>query len=112
MQREQQLYSFWTEREDRVEKRRVEREDRLDAITAGSVQSVKNVLDVIHSTFEERRKSEEEGREATKNFNQKMKDLIETLEVLNGKIGTLEGFAASVRRTVEKLRRGSVLIES
>jgi tetratricopeptide (TPR) repeat protein len=104
LQREQQLYSSWAERDDRTEKRRVEREDRLDAVTAGSVQSVKNVLDVVHDTFQERREAEHEVRQLTQTFNDRIKELTSTIEMLNGKIGTLEGFAAGVRRTVENER--------
>src|ERR1017187_148763 len=104
-QREQQLYTFWTQREDQIEKRRTEREDRLDQVTASSVQSVKNVLDVVSSTFEERRTAEKEGREATQKFNEKLDTLTKTISTLNAKIGDLEGFAADVRRTIENERQ-------
>jgi hypothetical protein len=101
VQREQQLHNFWTEREDRTEKRRVEREDRLDDVTSGSVQSVKNVLDVVHDTFRERREAEHEVRQLTETFNDRIKELTSTIGLLNSKMSTLEGFAAGVKRTVE-----------
>lgn len=100
-QREQQLFSFWTEREKQVDQRRMEREDRLDVMTGSSVQSVKNVLDVVYSTFEERRKAEEQGRRAAEDFDSRVKTLTDTIATLNAKISNLEGFADGVRRTVE-----------
>lgn len=103
-QREQQLFTFWTEREKQLDQRRVEREDRLDAMSGSSVQSVKNVLDVVYNTFEERRKAEEEGRQAARNFNDRIKELTDTIDTLNTKINDLEGFAAGVRRTVDNER--------
>ncbi len=82
----------------------MEREDRLDAMTGSSAQSVKNVLDVVYNTLEERRKAEEEGRQAAKDFNDRIKKLTDTIDTLNTKIRDLEGFAAGVRRTVENER--------
>jgi tetratricopeptide (TPR) repeat protein len=102
--REHELFTFWTEREKQLDLRRMEREDRLDAMTGSSVQGVKNVLDVVSKTFEERRKAEEEGRKAAESFNDRIKELTGTINTLNTKIRDLEGFAVGVRCTVENER--------
>jgi tetratricopeptide (TPR) repeat protein len=104
-EREQQLFSFWTEREKQLDTRRSNRENRLDEMTASSVESVNNVLQIVYGTFDERRKAEAEGRQVAESFSKGLKDLTETIDKLNGKIRDLEGFADDIRRTVENERR-------
>jgi hypothetical protein len=80
LQREQQQFNFWSERDKQLEQRRIDHENRLDDLTESSVKSVNDILGVVRNTFEERRKAEEEGREAAKNFNDRIKELNDTIQ--------------------------------